>query len=395
VSERLRVIVLAAMGRTPYAGMAWQALQYVEGFRRLGHDVYYVEDTWDWPFNPEANAVTSDNRYTIEYIARLMEWCGMKDRWAYRAVEENGRVYGLSDAQFVSVFEQADVLVNVTASTELHEEHFKVPIRVYLQTDPGVREIKIARGDAATLDFVRAHTHFFNFAQNLGTPACGLPSGEFQYHATRQPIVLDWFAPHVGTPRSQDVSSPFRFTTVANWQQSGSDVEWNGELYTWSKHTEFLKFIDLPKRIGHPVELALACDDPEAKRLLSSHGWQIVDALPLSMGILPYRDYICGSDGEFTVAKDQNVRLHTGWFSDRSASYLSAGKPVITQDTAFGTTLPTGEGLFAFNTLEEIVAAFEAVRADYARHSQAARAIAEEYFRAETVLAKLINQLGG
>ena len=393
MSERLRIIVLAAFGRIPYAGMAWQAMHYVEGLRRLGHDVHYVEDTWDWPFNPEKNEVTNDNRYTIAYIARVMAWCGMQDRWAYRAVEEDGRVYGLSESQLARVFAEADVLINVTASTELHEEQLKVPIRVYLQTDPGAREIKIAKGEQVTLDFVHAHTHYFTFAENLGASDCRLPSGPFHYHATRQPIVLDWFSPQGTASRNGHDSLPLRFTTVANWQQSGSDVEWEGEVYTWSKHTEFLKLISLPGRVREALELALACDDPDAKRLLRSNGWQIVNALSLSADILPYRDYIVASDGEFTVAKDQNVRLRTGWFSDRSASYLAASKPVITQDTAFGRALPTGEGLFAFNTTEEIVDAFADVRSDYKRHSRAARAIAEEYFRAETVLAKLIADL--
>src|SRR5712692_7132526 len=180
MSKRLRLLVLGAMGRIPFAGMAWEALHYVEGFRRLGHDVYYIEDTWDWPFNPEKNAVTSDNRYTIEYIARLMAWCGMSDRWAYRAVEEDGRIYGLSESQFARVFEQADALINVTASTELHEEQLNVPVRVYLQTDPGANEIRVAKGERAVLDLLRAHTHYFNFAENLGARDCKLPSEPFQ-----------------------------------------------------------------------------------------------------------------------------------------------------------------------------------------------------------------------
>ncbi len=88
------------------------------------------------------------------------------------------------------------------------------------------------------------------------------------------------------------------------------------------------------------------------------------------------------------------MRLRTGWFSDRSACYLAAGRPVITQDTGFGTILPTGEGLFAFNTMDEILTAFEAIKRDYEKHCRAAGDIAEEYFKAETVLARLLNDLG-
>jgi hypothetical protein len=38
--------------------------------------------------------------------------------------------------------------------------------------------------------------------------------------------------------------------------------------------------------------------------------------------------------------------------------------------------------------------AFETIHADYERHSRAAREIAEHYFRAETVLAKVLEDLG-
>ena len=94
------------------------------------------------------------------------------------------------------------------------------------------------------------------------------------------------------------------------------------------------------------------------------------------------------------MAKDQNVRLRTGWFSDRSAAYLAAGRPVVTQDTGFGTTLPTGDGLFSFSTLDEAASAVEAIRADYARHRRAARAVAAEYFDHAVVLRHLLNVCG-
>jgi hypothetical protein len=107
-----------------------------------------------------------------------------------------------------------------------------------------------------------------------------------------------------------------------------------------------------------------------------------------------YRDYLQSSRGEFTVARDLHVRLRSGWFSERSACYLAAGRPVITQDTGFGTVLPIGEGLFAFNTMDDILTAFDAVRSDYNRHCRAARDIAQEYFAADKVLARLLDDLG-
>jgi hypothetical protein len=183
---------------------------------------------------------------------------------------------------------------------------------------------------------------------------------------------------------------------VCNWRQDGRDIDFQGETYYWSKHHEFLKFLDLPRSVHPPLELAMgfANLDDDVQPLLRAHGWRLVDAHQFTTDPWSYREYVRGSTAEFTVAKDQNVRLRSGWFSERSACYLAAGRPVIAQDTAFDRSLPTGEGLFAFNTVDEILEAFEAICADYQRHSRAARRIAEEYFRAETVLAKLLDELG-
>jgi hypothetical protein len=388
MGKKPRLVVLGMMGRTPFAGVAWQVLHYLEGFRRIGCDVYYVEDTGDWPYDPVQNAITADSRYTISYIARLMEWCGLADRWAYRAAAEEGRTYGLSEDQLSRVFDQADALINLTGATVLREEHLRVPVRVYLETDPVLPQIQVVQGNQFTIDLLSAHTHHFSFGENLGAPACPVPVERFDYRPTRQPIILDWWTPEGAPPPVAPC-----FTTVASWQQSSKDIEWNGETYLWSKHLEFMKFIDLPGHTQEPLELALACGDANVIKLLESHGWRVVDAIDLSLDILPYREYILGSCGEFTVAKDQYTRLRSGWFSDRSACYLAAGKPVITQDTAFDTVLPVGEGLFAFTCMEEVLAALEAIQSDYQRHSRAARAIAEQCFRAETVLSRLIDDL--
>jgi hypothetical protein len=120
-----------------------------------------------------------------------------------------------------------------------------------------------------------------------------------------------------------------------------------------------------PEPTAEPLELALSSCDAEDRQRLTRHGWRVRDALAVSREILPYRDYIRGSRGEFTVAKDQNIRLRTGWFSDRSACYLAAGRPVLTQETGFGKVLPTGKGLFALRTMEDILDALDRVASDY------------------------------
>lgn len=384
MSSGLRIIVLGILGRDPVAGVAWQALHYVEGFRRLGHDVVYLEDTGDWA--PDAD---DGCRPTLEYISRLMAWCGMADRWAYRAAALGGRLFGLSEPELARALREADALVNVTASTRLREEHLRVPVRIYLETDPGLPQIAIAKGNDSVRAFLAAHTHHFSFGLNLHAPDCEVPRTPFAFETTRQPVVLDWWTPAAG---SGERGAPF--TTVATWRESAKDVRFRGETYTWSKHAPFLRFLELPRHTPEPLELALACEDREAVARLRRHGWRVVDALPLSRDIEPYRDYLRASRGELTVAKDQYTRLRTGWFSDRSACYLAAGRPVITQETGFHRHLPTGKGLFGFETRDEAVAALETVAGDYAAQRRAAREIAAEHFAAEKVLAELLEDAG-
>jgi hypothetical protein len=393
------VVVLGMMGRMPVAGVTWQVLQYLEGFRRLGFAVHYVEDTGEWSYDPDRNTISDDPSYAVGTIGALMARHGLADRWAYRAPD--GRVFGLSASDLDRLLERAHALVNLTGATVLRDEHRRVPVRIYLETDPVLPQIEATMGNPFHLDMLSAHTHHFTYGENIGQPDCGVPVPGVTYRPTRPPVVLDWWQPAPGA------TSPC-FTTVASWRQAGKDVQWGGQTYTWSKHHEFLKVIDLPRRIPQPLELALAIrgrdgdgvwiardqEDADAVALLTGHGWRICNALPLSLDLEAYRAYITGSRGEFTVAKDQNVRLRTGWFSDRSACYLAAGRPVVTQDTAFGKFVPTGAGLFAFAGIDDAVAALEAINADYARHARAAREIARDYFAAEAVLGKLCDDAG-
>jgi hypothetical protein len=384
-----RLVVLGTLASDPYAGMAWMHMQIAVGLRRLGHDVYYVEATSAWPYDPMSQAHVCDSGYALAYLARVAEGFGLGDRWAYRRSYLDGEWFGLSAMQAENLLAHADAVLNVAGATYLAKEGLKIGRPVYFGTDPVRHELAFAKADDADMcTFIEEHTDFVTYGENVGRPDCPIPALPRLRSRTRQPVLLDiWRS---GPPTRQE------FTTVCNWRQTGHDIEYQGDVYFWSKHHEFLKFIDLPQRVSPPIELAMPLTTLPADDcgLLESNGWRLVNAHTFTTDPWLYRGYVQASRGEFTVAKDQNVRLRSGWFSERSACYLAAGRPVITQDTGFGTVLPTGEGLFAFNTIEDIVVACAAIEADYARHSRAARAIAEEYFRAETVLAKVLEDLG-
>jgi hypothetical protein len=405
--KRRRLIILGTLASSPYAGMAWMHMQIAVGLRRLGHDVYYIEAAADWPYDPVRQTRVNDSDYAVPYLAKVADSFGLGDRWGYRRSFSDKEWLGLTRERAEDLLAQADAVFNIAGATSLlrPEEGLKVGRLIYYATDPVYDEIGFATGDPPTRRMVDEHEDIVTYGENIGTDGCPIPPLPRLRAKTRQPVLINLWQKS-WPPRAE-------FTTVCNWRQVGHDIDFCGETYYWSKHREFLKFVDLPRRTDQPIELAMGLMDAagreppvfkdpipavgmtsDERRVLAENGWRLTDSHTFTRDPWSYRDYICASRGEFTVAKDQNVRLRSGWFSERSACYLAAGRPVVTQDTGFSSVLPTGEGLFAFNNTEEILAAFDAINTDYERHSRAARAIAEEYFRAETVLARLLEDLG-
>jgi hypothetical protein len=376
------------MASDPYAGMAWMHMQIAAGLLRLGHDVTYVEATMMWPYNPEVAERVRDPSYAIAYLARVCESFGMGDRWAYRRRHPELEWVGPRGRGAEALLVGADAVLNITGATRLARERLQAGRVVYYGTDPGYHELAVASGAPKAQWIVEEHDDVVTYGENLGNEDCMLPALPKLRSKTRQPVLLDvWRA---GGP-TRNV-----FTTVSNWRQPGRDIEYGGRTYRWSKHHEFLKFISVPRDGGPAIELATGLANLSARDRdkLESNGWALADAHAFTTDPWRYRDYIHASRGEFTVAKDQYVAPRTGWFSERSACYLGAGRPVVSQDTGFGNVLPTGEGLFAVGTAEEAGEALAMIDRDYERHSRAARAIAEEFFAAERVLAKVVEDLG-
>jgi hypothetical protein len=283
-------------------------------------------------------------RAAADFIHDVMERFGFPGKWAFHALHSDGRCYGMSRAELERLYTSAEVLINLHGGTAPLEEHAATGRLLFLGTDPGRLEVELFHGNQATIEILDAHTWHFTFAENYRHPDCSLPVTElFDLQPTRQPVVLEWWERYE-TPGSG------LFTTVGNWRQGWRDVRFLDDTYRWSKHHEFLRFLDLPARTGQRFELALSSIDDDGRKVLHGHGWRVRDAHELDWDLDGYRDYIGTSRGEYTVAKDQNVRLRSGWFSDRGATYLAAGRPVITQDTGFGNVLPVGRGLFPFST---------------------------------------------
>ena len=394
VLHREKIVLLGMMTKMPVAGVVWQTVHYLAGLRRLGYEVYYVEAHARTPSMFMDREQDDGSGRAASFIDGVMRRFGFDGRWAYHALHDDGRCYGMGESELSALYGSAALLINLHGGTMPLPEHYETGRLVYLETDPVQLQIELYENNAETIAFLEPHCAFFTFGENYGNPDCGLPvSDRFDFKPTRQPVVMDYWdhAPPAALPAGPAGA----FTTIGNWQQPWREVVFRGQSYSWSKHHEYMKVLDLPRRVpGQPFELALSSYAPEDARMLAGYGWRVSHALDFSMDLDAYRRYVGDSRGEFTVAKDQNVRLRSGWFSDRSATYLAAGRPVVTQDTAFGNVLPTGEGLFAFQSVEEAAAAVEAINGDYNRHRRAASAVAREYFAHDVVLGKLLREVG-
>jgi hypothetical protein len=388
MNRKLRLVVLGMMGRCPFGGQSWLYLNWLRGLHKLGHEVWYVEDDTVWPYDPERNSVTDDCSYAVRHIAGCMKRAGMPDTWAFRPAYRTGECHGITGSALNELYRTCDALLNVVGATDLREEHLAARFRVYVECDPVIAELQLARDDPHTAIAFANHHAIVTYGENFGSPDCRVPLNGQRYGKTRQPVDLDFW------PMTYEPEARF-FTTIGNYRQAGNDLEYKGEIYYWSKHHEWKKFLDLPRHTRQPFELAMVVEDPADRQRLEDHGWKVVPSFRMSLDIFgEYQAYFRRSRAEFTVAKDMNVRLRSGWFSERDACYLACGKPVVAQDTGFGNILPTGEGLFSFTTTDEGLAAIDQINGDYRRHCLAARAIAEEYFEAAKVAARLLADLG-
>jgi hypothetical protein len=388
--KRKRLVVMGFMGSCPIAGVIWQHIHYIVGLQRLGHDVFYVEDSARLPYNPETFEVSEDFDYAAQLLDRLSREFDFQNRWAFcaRYLSHHPTV-GLPLKKIRQLYREADAILNICGTQEFNDDLLKSDRILYVESDPGVEQIKIDKRVKSTRDYLRRHHALFTFGENVGSKEFPVPAHGFKWQPTRQPIVTDLWR----TSRSPARGAVL--TSIANWSTSGlKDISWRGKKYLWSKSLEFLRFVAAPKKSGETFELATDIKDVKTRQQFERNGWRFTSPHSLSVDYWRYRDYVRRSKGEFTVAKDQYVRLNTGWFSDRSACYLAAGRPVITQETGFTKHFGGEAGLFGFTSLGEIVEAVKMINADYKKHGRAAVRIAKETFEAEKVLASLLDRAG-
>jgi hypothetical protein len=373
------VILAGSIAQRPErAGHTWVFLQYLLGLRRLGWQVLFV----DWLDEAMCGGPVAQSRHA-NYLRSVMERFGLDDSFSLLDRGNGQAVGGLPRHELLRQAQRSAFLLNVMGYLDDEEILATAPRRVFLDIDPGFPQMWRELGLA---DLFTGHDDFVTVGERVGREHCSIPTSGLDWITTRPPVVLEHW------PRREGQGSTF--TSVVTWRGAFDPVEYGGKTYGLRVH-EFRKFVELPRRSRRPFELALDihADDDRDRALLEENGWRLVDPVVAAGDPDRYQAYVAGSFGELMVAKGMYVETRSGWFSDRSACYLATGRPVLAQDTDLGSLYPIGEGLLTFRTLNDAVTAVEAIAGDYELHASAARAIAEEHFDSDRVLADLLRAL--
>jgi hypothetical protein len=374
----MTIIFAGTIGRSGLGGQAWAVLQYLLGFRALGHDVYYLEDCGrsSWVYIWEKEDWTHELDYPAAYVNACLEPFGLGNRWIYR---DNYRSLGVALPEFLEVCAKADLLIMRASPFWNWRKEYEGPgRRVFMDVDPGFTQITLANGDQGWVEGVARAERRFTFGQRIGAPDCSIPQNGGPWLKTVPPVFLpEW-------PEAD--SEATHFTSVMRWQ-GFKDVTHDGVAYG-QRDKEFPRFFELPKATPQKFCIAQMGIKPE---VLTAHGWETVHGEVISRTPALYRDFIRDSRAEFSVPKNGYVRMRGGWFSDRSVCYLASGRPVLIEDTGLRDWLPVGEGVVTFSDLAEAANGVERINADYPRHRHAARRIADQFFATDQVLPRFLK----
>lgn len=384
---KIAVVAGAVANKPGNAGEAWVRMTWVLGLERLGLEAYFVEqvdpatcaDAVGEPCDP------ADSVHRVHFD-RVTNEFGLAGRSAL-VTSDGDPVSGLDPGELADLAADADLLVNVSGHLTLPPFMTGVPRRAFVDLDPGFTQLWHAEGIGGRLD---GHTSFFTVGTNLGVDGCAIPTGGLEWLPILPPVLMDEWSGPSGIRSS--VAEP-RFTTIASWRGAFGPLQRHGVRLGVKAH-RFREYLDLPRRAAGRFEIALHIDPADYADLdsLRAHDWSVVDPREAVPDPTRYRGYIRSSDAELSAAQEMYVETRCGWFSDRTAHYLAAGRPALVEDTGVS-DLPTDLGLVTFRTLDEAVAGAERIGRDYAEHSEAARALAERHLDSNVVLSGFLDRI--
>jgi len=382
----VRIIITGLVGQYPFGGVIWDYLQYLLGFRSLGHQVLYLEDSGAWPYDPVAGTITDDCSFALQSLHKIFTDFDLAESWVYRNGAD-GKFHGAGEKVAREWLRHGDLLVNVSSAGWLRDYDLRVGHRMFIDGDPMFCQIGLLDGsNPLYAGRLRDHDSHFTFGLSVGQPDCPVPVDGITWRPTVQPVAIDQWPV---TPVSKDAP----WTTVMNWASYKPKV-WEGRTYG-QKNLEFNRFRELPSKTNVPLRLAmgLGVNGQRPAQELRQLGWDLVEPQEVVPDHRAYRSFLTNSRGEWSVAKHGYVEGKTGWFSCRTACYLAAGRPAVVQETGWSRHLPSTRGILPFSTLEEAVWGLAEISHNYREHSKAAREIALEFFDAKKVCKDLLSQV--
>lgn len=412
-------VVAGALANKPgNGGEAWVRPSWVRGLARLGLEVWLVESlASSSAVDEEGRPAPVEASVNARFFRDVTEAFGLAGR---SLILIDGRPAEGDAATWRELGSCCRLLVNISGHLAPDAWFDGIPLRVYVDLDPGYTQVWNRQGLLG--DAVRRHHAHYTVGANVGRPGCGVPPDGLRWRPIRPPVLLDEWSPRrAAVPTASDGSAPSvtpatpleavdrglpggrgapdtmdrRFTTVAAWRGAFGSLD-TGARVLGAKAHEWRRFRDLPGRCPrYAFEAALDIHEADVadRDALTAAGWRL--ACPGEVAGTPaaYRAYVQGSDAEFSVAQGAYVALRTGWFSDRSARYLAAGRPVLLQDTGLEDTLPVGEGVVPFAAPEDAAAGADRIAADYGAHAEAALRLAAVHFDSDRVLGRFLEEL--
>ena len=374
------------MVRYPLGGNLSWAIQYLVGFRDLGHEVYFVEKYVheDSCYDPVARRLSNDCSYGVSIVSELLASYGLEHNWCF--VEYGEKYHGLSRRKIEEIFSRADLYIENGAHGAWNEEVFSSPaVKVYIDVDPAFTQVNFYRKLKSGID-VPAYDRYYTNGMNIGKEGNIIPDCGIQWHYIFNPVNTSLFS-QLAPPDHGP------YSTIMNWISYRETVQYKGNSYG-HKSIEFDKFAALPSLVDVNMEMAVSGLNGADRKSVKENGWHLVDAQEVTFTINSFRDYLRNCRGEFSVVKNMYQATSSGWFSDKSAAFMASRRPVILQETGFSEYLPVGEGLFAVEGVEEAKDAIETIEGNYQYHADRALEIAHEYLEAKKVLGNFINELG-
>lgn len=356
-------------------GHLWAYMNWALGFKALGCRVLWLEEV--------ARSETYERlQHHVALLRQRLRRAGLNDDIVLapsrgtslpgelppgcRAVEE---AYG------------ADLYLNQLY--EMDEERVRCFRRsALLDIDPGLLQIWMRK----SLVRVARHDFYFTIGETVGQAASAVPDVGLAWIYTPPCVSLDAWPVVAAAPDDP-------MTTVTHWY-SGEWVVDGQNRYCNDKRSAFLEFVEVPTRVSTAIELAvcLGADEDADRALLQRHGWRVTNSADVVGSPEDFQRYVQKSKGEFSCAKPSCWRLQNAWISDRTLCYLASGKPAVVQHTGPSRFLPDAEGILRFRTVDEAVRCIKSVTRDYERHQRHARALAEEYFDARKVAARVLER---